>query len=246
MCTLILLCRPGHAWPLLVAANRDEMLARPWLPPAAHWPDQPDVVGGMDTLAGGTWLAVNAAGLVAGVLNRTGSLGPEAGRRSRGELPLLALRHGRAADAAAALAQLNGGDYRSFNLVLADAAGAFVLRGLGHGAIETLALAPGLHMVTASDPDDAADPRVRRHMPKFAIAGAPAPPEWGLWPALLADADGAPREALNVAPTQGFGTASSALLGVGEPGRHFLFAAGAPSLAPFRPVAWPAAGAAAA
>ena len=48
MCTLVLLSRPGHAWPLLVAANRDESLERPWRPPAAHWPDRPGVVGGLD------------------------------------------------------------------------------------------------------------------------------------------------------------------------------------------------------
>jgi uncharacterized protein with NRDE domain len=55
MCTFILLLRPGTRWPVLVAANRDEMLDRIWAPPAAHWPDQPGIVGGLDRLAGGTW-----------------------------------------------------------------------------------------------------------------------------------------------------------------------------------------------
>ena len=229
MCTLILLSRPGHAWPLLVAANRDEMLARPWLAPGAHWPDQPDVVGGLDVLAGGTWLAVNASGVVAGVLNRAGSLGPAEGRASRGELPLTALRHGSAAAAAGAMAGLDGGAWRSFNLVVADAAGAFFLRGLGQGAVETRALAAGLHMVTASDPDDASHPRVARHLARWRAAAAPEPPDWGEWPAMLGDRGGDWAEALNVPPARGFGTVSAALIGAGATGeRAFLFAAGAP------------------
>ena len=46
MCTVVILRRPEHDWPLLIAANRDEMLARSWLPPARHWPDRPDVAAG--------------------------------------------------------------------------------------------------------------------------------------------------------------------------------------------------------
>ena len=44
MCTVVLLHRPGHAWPLLLAAIRDERIDRAWDPPAAHWPDRPGVV----------------------------------------------------------------------------------------------------------------------------------------------------------------------------------------------------------
>ena len=76
MCTVVILLRPGHAWPVLIAANRDEMLSRPWQPPAAHWPDRPGVVAGLDELAGGSWLGINREGVLAGILNRRGSLGP--------------------------------------------------------------------------------------------------------------------------------------------------------------------------
>ncbi len=237
MCTLILLSRPGHAWPLLLAANRDEMLDRPWRKPAAHWPDQPDVLGGLDSLAGGTWLAVNGAGVVAGVLNRAHALGPEAGRRSRGDLPLLALRHGSAMAAARAVAALDGGEYRGFNLVVADGDAAFFVRGLGEGAIEAGALAPGLHMVTSADPDDMEHPRVSRHLPKFALAPVPEPPDWGVWPRLMSDAGGPWVSSLNVPPTHGFGTASSTLLAMGRAGRDFRFAAGPPDRMAYERVA---------
>ena len=131
MCTVVLLRRPGHAWPVLLAANRDEMLDRPWLPPARHWPDRAEVVAGLDELAGGTWLGINDHGVVAGILNRQHSLGPAAGMRSRGELVLEALDHADAAGAAAALAGLNTHAYRPFNLIVADNRDGFWLRNRG-------------------------------------------------------------------------------------------------------------------
>ncbi|PPR30755.1 MAG: hypothetical protein CFH32_00517, partial [Alphaproteobacteria bacterium MarineAlpha9_Bin2] len=36
MCTLIILFRPEHKWPLIIAGNRDEMLDRPWKKPHTH------------------------------------------------------------------------------------------------------------------------------------------------------------------------------------------------------------------
>ena len=88
MCSIILrICETG----VLIGANRDEMLARAWDAPAEYWPEFPGVVAGRDRTAGGTWLGINRHGMVAAVLNRQGTLGPAAGKKSRGELPLLAL-----------------------------------------------------------------------------------------------------------------------------------------------------------
>ena len=120
MCTLILLRRPGHDWPLILAANRDETTSRPWLAPARHWQEYPNVVAGADQLAGGSWLGLNDEGVAAIIMNRYGSLGPQAGRRSRGELVLKALAHSAATAAATALTELEPALYRSFNLVVAD------------------------------------------------------------------------------------------------------------------------------
>jgi uncharacterized protein with NRDE domain len=236
VCTLILLHRPGAAWPVLLAANRDEMLARPWVAPAAHWPDLPGVVGGRDTLAGGTWLGVNAHGVVAGVLNRTGSLGPLKGKRSRGELPLLALRHASAEAAAAEAAGWDAGAWRSFNLIVADPTHAFFVRGLGEGPAQVRELAPGLTMIAATEPNDATHPRIARHLPAFERAEPPEPPDWKDWPALLSDAEGAWEQALNVPPRQGFGTASAALIAV-RPGQiQYCFTPGPPGGAAWQAV----------
>src|SRR5437764_973522 len=98
MCTLVILRRPDHDWPVVIGANRDEMIDRPALPPGRHWPDRPEVTAGKDLLAGGSWLGLNDWGVAAAVLNRHGSLGPAPGQRSRGELVLEALDHADAAD----------------------------------------------------------------------------------------------------------------------------------------------------
>ncbi|MFD0584066.1 NRDE family protein [Dactylosporangium darangshiense] len=58
MCTVLLRFDPDATWPVLIAAVRDEYLARPWEPPAEHWPGR---FGGRDSTAGGTWLAVDPA-----------------------------------------------------------------------------------------------------------------------------------------------------------------------------------------
>ena len=237
MCTAVLLSRPGDPLPLLLAANRDEMLNRPWDPPAAYWPERPDIIAGRDRSAGGTWMGLNRSGVVAAVLNRPGTLGPAIGKRSRGELPLLALAHGTAEEAAAAIRALDAGAWRSFNLVVADRNGAIFIRGLGYGLPEAQRLAPGLHMVTAHDPDDPESPRVARHLPRFRAARPPEPPDWSAWEAILADRAGEPGEQLNVVPRAGFGTVCSSLLALpGEGAPIWLFAPGAPHDTPFRSV----------
>jgi hypothetical protein len=239
MCSVLLLHRPGHPWPLLLAANRDERLDRPWSAPARHWPGRPGVFAGRDDSAGGSWMGLNDAGVLAAVLNRPGSLGPAPGKRSRGELPLLALEAATAGAAARRLAALDAGLWRPFNLVLADAEGAFFLRGLGHGRPEAQRLPPGLSMVTAHDPNDLASPRIARALPRFAAAPPPDPEaaDWHAWETLLADA--APGEdraaALNLPPQDGFGTVCSSLVALAADGRQvWRFCPAPPGAAAFR------------
>jgi hypothetical protein len=242
MCTVILLRRPGHAWPLLLAANRDERLDRAWDPPGPHWPDRPGLVAGRDRSAGGTWMALRR-GVVAAVLNRPGSLGPAPGKRSRGELPLVALEARSAADAAARIAGLDAAEWRPFNMVVADAADAYFLRGLGTGRPEALPLGAGVSMVTAHDPNDLASPRTRRHLPRFRDAPPPDPAagDWAGWEALLSDqgfgAEGI-GGALNVPAVAGFGTVCASMVALGAEGaRAWRFSAGPPAPGQFRAIA---------
>ncbi len=242
MCTLVILRRPGHDWPLVVAANRDEMADRSWQAPDRHWPDRDHVVAGRDDLAGGTWLGLNDDGVVAGVLNRRGSLGPAADKRSRGELPLDALDHAEARAAAEALAALDPAAYRPFNLIVADAREAFWLAAReGAMAMHMAPLPAGLSMITAHDLNDPESPRMRFHRPRFEAAAPPDPEtdNWSDWELLMAsresDPERGPRGGMRVDTDYGFATVSSSLIAVPSVERrfdgvrsHWRFAPGAP------------------
>ena len=86
MCTLLILHRPNNKWPLIIAGNRDEMKNRPWIPPGKHWTNYDGIIAGKDITAGGSWLGINNNGLVATILNRPNSLGPDVTKNSRGKI----------------------------------------------------------------------------------------------------------------------------------------------------------------
>ena len=260
MCTAVLLRRPGYPWPVVFAANRDEMKTRPWRPPGRHWPNQPGVVAGLDETAGGAWLGLNQDGVLAGVLNRLGSLGPAADKRSRGELVLKALENDSATAAATGICHLDPEDYRSFNMVIADRKDAFWLRNLGDehdpergpGRIEAFELPPGLSMITARDRNDPASPRIRANMARFEAAEPPDPGtgRWTPWKRIVKSrkhraADG-PESAMTVATNSGFETVSSSLIALpglpqslrgNPPEPVWLFAPGRPDETPYEMVA---------
>ncbi len=91
MCSIVILRQSDSEWPIIIGANRDEMIERQSLPPGRHWDQQKHITAGKDVEAGGTWFGVNDYGLVAAVLNRMDTLGPLENKRSRGELVLDAL-----------------------------------------------------------------------------------------------------------------------------------------------------------
>ncbi len=246
MCTLVILRRPDHRWPLLVAANRDEMADRPWRPPGRYWPDRPNVVAGQDELAGGSWLGCNDEGVVAAILNRMGTLGPLAGKRSRGELVLDALDHADAVEAADALRHLDARAYRPFNMMIADNRDAFWLRADGE-TVRAIPLPEGVSMLTAYELNDPADLRIEGFLPRFRTAVPPDPDagDWRSWETLLATRAPhgvANREAgLTFQLDNGFGTRSSALIALPsvdhpELDTVFLFAPAPPDQTHYRAV----------
>lgn len=247
MCTHVVLFRPGHAWPLLLGANRDELVGRPWRAPGRHWPDRPGVTAGRDDEAGGTWLGLNDEGVVAGLLNRVGSLGPAHDKKSRGILPLLALDHGSAEEAADAITRLQGSDFKPFNMLIADSSSAWWVRwgdDQADGRPTAQPITEGLHMLSAFDLDDPQSPRVRRHLPKFRDAAVPGPDsgDWTGWIERLCDTsrDSVHHEsgAVLIEGSHGFATVSSSLIALAGPDRRTIwqFASGRPDKVSFVPV----------
>ena len=251
MCTMVILRRPGHKWPLIIGANRDEMAERPWQEPGRHWPERPETIAGLDETAGGSWLGVNDYGLVAGVLNRFGTLGPMAGKRSRGELVLEALDHAEAVVAKDALVEINPDAYRPFNLLVADKTDAFWLS-LEQGGKSVVAqpIPTGLSMLTAHDLNDPKSKRIAHYLPLFKSAAPPDPDgdNWQAWQQLMASKEsssGEPTDAMNIDSEKmgGFGTRSTSLIALAggeiapdEPRLRWLFSKAGPGNGQWRAI----------
>lgn len=161
MCLLLLALNavPGRPWLLL--GNRDEFHARPTAP-ARQWSDAPDVCGGRDLQAGGSWLAVRRGGRYAAVTNvrRPGSV---AARRSRGALVADFVAGTALPEAFAAAAAGERADYGPFNLVVGDAGGAHFVSSLDGRARR---LADGVHAFSNGSLEDEW-PKMRRLKANF-------------------------------------------------------------------------------
>ena len=119
MCLIVFAWRPGHAQPLIVAANRDEFYARPSLT-LAQWPEAPHVHAGRDLEAGGTWLGVGANGRFAALTNIRDPHQPPA-RKSRGELVARFLTGDMSIDDYLADVVGRSLEYAGFNLLVGNA-----------------------------------------------------------------------------------------------------------------------------
>src|SRR5689334_19484505 len=119
MCLIALAHRAHPRWPLVIAANRDEFFARPTR--AAHWwTDAPDVFGGRDLRAGGSWMAITRGGRFAMVTN-VRSVPEPAEARSRGTLVAEFVRGSATPEEFAQSVQRER--YAGFHLVCGDAGG---------------------------------------------------------------------------------------------------------------------------
>lgn len=223
MCTVVVSLEPSQEVPLLLLAVRDELLMRPWEPPAAHWPEHPGLLGGRDLVAGGTWLAVDPAARSVGfLLNGKGSLAPEHGRRSRGELPLLA--------AAGKPVPADLAPFDPFYLVAADPSGGTMLSWDGVTAQRT-PLPVGTSVIVNSGIDPA-EPRAARLLSTLERTPRPDPLRgWDSWLGIAAG-DGIDREepqALILRHTFGddlrYGSSSVSFVALGPSHVRYDFAA---------------------
>ena len=161
MCSVVVRRTEGR--PVRILALRDELTSREFDDPGRWWPEFPNVVGGRDAVAGGTWSATRIdTGTTALVLNRPQKKEATPGAPSRGVLPLLGVAHGPDWPA-----HVEPAGMASFLLVLAtperlvtwDFDGV-ALREEEHG--------PGTVMVTSGGPEDL---KAERYLGRFTAAG---------------------------------------------------------------------------
>ncbi len=85
MCLILIAFQQDPDYPLIIAANRDESYSRP--SKTGHfWEDEPEVFGGRDLQAGGTWMGVTRTGRFAAVTNYREAVAPRGDLKSRGDL----------------------------------------------------------------------------------------------------------------------------------------------------------------
>ena len=147
MCLLVVASRIVPGEPLIVGANRDEVLDRPAVSMTVLDQGPPRVLGGRDELSGGTWLAVNADGVCAGLTNQPLGDRKDPSRRSRGELPLAAARHRTAAAAVDSLVrEFDPGDYNGAWLLVGDSKSLYFVDFTGTSVV-AVELGPGIHVL---------------------------------------------------------------------------------------------------
>ncbi len=161
MCIMAVMYRTVPNYPIVVAANRDEYYQRSALGPRVL-AENPIIWGGRDQQAKGSWLGVNAHGLVVGLTNRRFNEEQvnDDDRRSRGLLCLDALRQCRPADVVTWLESEAPHRYNPFNLLVMGAESALWVA--YDGKPEIVWLEPGLHILANRNLNDNESLRVQR------------------------------------------------------------------------------------
>lgn len=119
MCLIIVSFKAYPGYPLVLAANRDEMYQRPSR--AAHfWPDFPSILAGQDAEHGGSWLGLHKNGRFAAVTNYRDGLKENNAVTSRGLLvsEYLQSQCSPVAFLEQRIADIN--NYNGFNLLVGD------------------------------------------------------------------------------------------------------------------------------
>ncbi|REE01736.1 NRDE family protein [Marinoscillum furvescens] len=119
MCLIVFAWDVHPKYKLVMAANRDEFYNRPTAK-AAFWEDHPEIFGGRDLKAGGTWMAASTLGKFAAVTNYRDLANIQDDARSRGELPTGFLQHEGTPVDYVKQVHPNAEAYNGFNLLAAD------------------------------------------------------------------------------------------------------------------------------
>ncbi|OIR03056.1 hypothetical protein GALL_148340 [mine drainage metagenome] len=171
MCLILLAWRAHPEYPLVVAANRDEFFERPTAP-AQFWVDAPDILGGRDLSAGGTWMGITRDGRFAALTNYREPGRQKADAPSRGQLVGDFLAGSMAAPDYLAALQPEAAVYNGFNLICGTMA-----HGLWHFSnrgSQIHALTPGIYGLS-NHLLDTPWPKVARGKSDLALALAALP-----------------------------------------------------------------------
>ncbi|WP_422139635.1 NRDE family protein [Endozoicomonas sp. ALC020] len=143
MCLITLHWQPEAQYPLILAANRDEFYERP-ARTIHFWEDNPEIFGGRDLEAGGSWLALSRKGRMAAVTNyRESPVYP--GTLSRGHLVSDFLNSDLSPKEFLNQIHLKADHYSGFNLLVGDSSGLYYY---SNRMGRVVSLRPGFHALS--------------------------------------------------------------------------------------------------
>jgi uncharacterized protein with NRDE domain len=117
MCLIFTALNYHPVYKLIVAANRDEFYNRKTAA-ASYWDDFPNVVGGRDLEAGGTWMGMTTGGKISMLTNYRDPVNIMADAPSRGHLVADYLEQEVNADDYMKLVRSRAASYNGFNLIV--------------------------------------------------------------------------------------------------------------------------------
>ena len=117
MCLIVFAYEAHPDYPFILAANRDEFYERP-TSIAQWWKDYPDILGGRDLKANGTWMGINKKGHFAAVTNYRDISNIREDAKSRGDLAVNFLSQSNDTVEYATQIKDEGSEYNGFNLLV--------------------------------------------------------------------------------------------------------------------------------
>lgn len=141
MCLIFISLRNHATYKLILAANRDEFYHRKTAA-VAYWKDHPEILGGRDLEAGGTWLGITTSGRLSMITNYRDPKNINPSAPSRGHLVSDYLLGTVGPDVYLKNLQTNANRYNGFNLITGSADDLWYFSNYREGIDQ---LAPGLY-----------------------------------------------------------------------------------------------------
>jgi uncharacterized protein with NRDE domain len=204
MCLVFIAHQVHPRLPFVMLSNRDEFYHRPTLP-AHFWEEEPNVLGGKDLEAGGTWMGLHAAGKLACVTNYRDMKHLKSNAPSRGALVADYLKSNYDPHRYLEEVALRGSQYNGFNLITYDTRTLAYYSNYGNGVVQLPAGIYGLSNALLDDPW----PKVEEGKKEFALALESLQPQLEDLFAILMDDTPAPEHSL---PNTGIGLEKERLL----------------------------------
>lgn len=221
MCIAVIKRSTNQDYSFFIAFNRDEAIAKKWIPWDYHWKHFPNVFGFLDVDTGGTWLARNDDGVVAFLINRESENKQSLNSRAYVVLNVLS----KAKTALETRKYVNNSNIREikpFNFIAVDKANVVYWSNICNKGMQTI-LYENLIMINRSFPNDFKEIRINNNYLKFKFIKEPDPERnnYSCWERILKECsftDGVNTEFTMSLISENWKTLSSSIIAIRRDG----------------------------